>query len=224
MNSNMRKLPNDKTYDDLIADTENTGDFPESEEDIFLDTKQIGKEKVDYDIIFGNEKVVFIKAGYEGSVSGHENKYIQMARKIHNRLGATVICASNPDEPYEELDEAEIRWVVSEIGLTKFELYFVGTSDGAHQNLLLTSKFPETAKFLGINASCVSRLDIKERLCNLPNVDKILVCGTKDRDTLYYIPYLQKSNIPNLTIKFVEGANHKFTGMVDTYVNLIDLL
>lgn len=224
MDTNKKKLPNIKTYEDLIADTENTWDFPKSEEDVFLDTKYIGKEAVQYNIIFGNEKIVFIKTGAGGSLRGNDNKYIQMARKVHDRLGATVICSPNPDVPSVDLDEEEIRWVVSEIGLINFELYFVGASDGAYQNLILASKFPETVKFLGINTSYISRLELKEKLCNLHNVDKTLVCGTKDRDSLSYVPYLQKANIPNLTIKLIDGANHKFTGMIDTFISLIDLL
>ena len=51
-----------KNYADLIADTENTWDLPDDEES-YIDTKYVDGEKVEYKIIFGNDNIVFIKAG-----------------------------------------------------------------------------------------------------------------------------------------------------------------
>ena len=63
--------------------------------------KQINKtvcgEKLRYGILYGNEKIVFIKVGAGGSIRGYQDKYLQMAQRVHERMCATVICASNPD-------------------------------------------------------------------------------------------------------------------------------
>jgi hypothetical protein len=76
--------------------------------------KDVGGEKVEYYIAWGNEKIVFIKAGAGGSARGFQDKYIKMAERINERMGATVVCASNPCVPQEGVDEEAIRWVISE--------------------------------------------------------------------------------------------------------------
>ena len=113
--------------------------------------KEIEGEQIQYGIVFGNEKIVFIKAGADKGISGPGNKYLKMARRVHERMGATVICASNPEAEHKIMDAKAIRWLAAKLGFEKFELYFVGTSDGGYQNLVLASKFPETVKILGIN-------------------------------------------------------------------------
>jgi hypothetical protein len=93
-------------------------------------------------------KRVFIKSGAYGGIKRYEDKYLKIAYRLHERMGATVICASNPEVSHSVLDEKAIRWVASQLNLSGYELYFVGTSDGGYQNLILASRFPETVKFL----------------------------------------------------------------------------
>ena len=159
--------PNIKNYYDLIADTENTWDYPEEDKTFYIDTKFVGDEEIDYRIILGNEKIVFIKAGAGGSACGFENKYLRMAERIHKNLGCTVICASNPDVPHSDIDEKEIRWLIFEMELSGFELYFIGTSDGAYHNLSLAKRFPETKKWVGINTSFIDASDLSKKLLSL---------------------------------------------------------
>ena len=83
---------------------------------------------------------------------------------MHERIGATVICASNPDVPHGTYDEQEIRRVASERGFEKFNLYFWGASDGAYKNLSLAKRFPETEKWIGVNPSFITFADFEEKL------------------------------------------------------------
>ena len=184
--------------------------------------KDVGGEKVEYYIAWGNEKIVFIKAGAGGSARGFQDKYIKMAERINERMGATVVCASNLCVPQEGVDEEAIRWVISEKGFVDFEVYFVGTSDGAYKNLSLAKKFPQTVKTLGINASYITIEGLMDKLKDLPNVDKVLICGTKDIDSMVYVEPIQKAGIPKLKIQLVEGADHKFVGMLDEIISLVD--
>ena len=167
---------------------------------------------------------MFIKAGAGGSARGFQDKYIKMAERIHGRIGATVICASNPDATHEEQDEKEIRWVIGERGFVDFELYFVGVSDGAYKNLSLVKKFPQAVKLLGINSSYITVAGLIEELKSLPNIEKILICGTKDKDGLRYVEPVKRAGVPKLTIHLREGAEHNFTGMIDEFIALVDLL
>ena len=61
---------------------------------------------IDYGIVEGNNIIVFIKAGQNGSLSGYQNKYIKMARRINEKYGCSVICSSNPFDGNNPLDNA----------------------------------------------------------------------------------------------------------------------
>ena len=178
--------------------------------------------KPEYEIVNGNEKIVFIKAGAGGSAHGYKNKYTNMAQRIHDRLGATVICASNPDSPHKEADEKEIRRVAAAKGFSDFELYFLGTSDGAYKNLILAKSFPETVKLVGINTSYIDISDFEERLRALPDVHKVLIYGTEDDDFDEVIPVLREMTCEKLELKFVDGADHSFTDMLEEFIALAD--
>ena len=186
---------------------------------------ELSGEKFNYHFVFGNEKIVFIKAGAGGSERGYEDKYIKMAERIHERIGATVITASNPIDPIcEPPDAEEIRWGVKELGLASFELYLVGVSDGAYLNLELASRFPETVKWIGINPSFVEMSDFEEKLKALPQVFKLMIYGTRDDDFNEIVPVLSKMGCDNFVMEFVEGADHSFTDMLDAFVALADYI
>ena len=70
----------------------------------------IKKEEIEYGIVRGNENIVFLKAGAGGSFRGYGDKYLKMAITLHERDGATVICASNPSDALSlKHDEATLR-------------------------------------------------------------------------------------------------------------------
>ena len=189
-------------------------------------SKTVNGEKISYGIVHGNEKIVFVKTGAGGNIRGYQAKYPKMAHRIHQRLGATVICASNPDAAYaaqEAADKAMISEVAAERGFGDYEAYFVGTSDGGYQNLLLAQQVPQTKKILGINASLIDVEDLINQLNKLSHVDKVLVYGTKD-EAFQCVPALQAAGCDNLEILTVEGADHDFTGMVEEFITLTDLL
>jgi len=182
----------------------------------------VDDKTVEYGFIFGNERIVFIKAGAGGTVLGYKNKYLRMALCAHEALGATVICSSNPVE-CTDVDREIIAWCTEHLGLSGFELNPVGTSDGAAACITL-AQIPETRKLLCINPSFVPGRDPKEGFIPLSDVEKIIVYGTKDAEGRKIIPVLKEADIPKLEIITVEGADHRFTDMIDEYVKLIDLI
>ena len=188
-------------------------------------SKTVSSEKICYGILYGNEKIVFIKVGADGSIRGYQDKYLKMAHRVHERLGATVICASNPyiEHGHLEADQEMISEVAADCGFEDYKVYFVGTSDGGYHNLLLAQRVPQTVKLLGINASLVNEDDFLEKLQAIPHITKCLVYGTKD-DAKQFIPVLQTLESEKLEILTVEGADHEFAGMVDEFIALIDLI
>ena len=212
-------LPNLKNTDDLFADTENTWDYEDDEEGEF------SGEKFNYHFVLGNEKIVFIKAGAGGSERGYEDKYIKLAERINERTGATVITASNPIDPICDAPDAqEILWVVNRMGFEHFELCFVGVSDGAYLNLELAKRFTETRKWIGINTSFASVNELGARLNALPNVTKLMIYGTKDDDFDEVVPALSTMSSDNFVMEFIEGADHRFTDMLEEFFALADYI
>lgn len=205
------------------ADTENKCDLKDYD-DFCVDTKYVDGEKVEYKIIFGNNNIVFIKAGAGGNVRGYKDKYLQMAKRIHDRIGATVICASNPDAPHVNFDEQEIRWVALEQGFETFNLFLWGTSDGSYQNLSLAKRFPETVKWIGVNSSFITFADFEEKLQDLIGVKKILVYGTEDDEYDAIFPALMAKEDESQKTLFVEGADHCFSDMLPQFIQTIDLV
>jgi hypothetical protein len=184
--------------------------------------KTLDEESVDYGFIFGNNKIVFIKAGAGGGIPGYQDKYLRMAHRVHERLGATVICSSN----YEKclpMDKKAIEWCARYLKLEDAELYFVGVSDGADQCIALSRNAP-TKKLLCINPSFVPGHDPSNRLILRSSVDKTFVYGTKDDEAYELVSKLKGRVLPIFAIRWVEGADHSFTGMVDAFIELVDLL
>ena len=212
-----------KNHIDNIANTENVLDLP-SDKDFCFDAQNVNGKRVEYKTLFGNENIVFIKAGAEGNIRSRNNKYLKMARRVNKWLGATVICASNPDVLHEEVDEAKIKRVIAEKGFTSFKLSFIGTSDGAYHNLSLAKRFPETVKWLGINTSYINVPALKERLLSLHDIYKILIYGTNDDDFNEVVPAVSSLANDNLVLKTVDNADHSFTGMIDEFIALADCL
>ena len=194
-------------------------------------------EKIKYGILFGNEKIVFIKSGVprdtedDGDNKKTEDKFVDkyliMAHRVRDRIGATVICASNGDaDPRDQLraDKFLIKKVIAERGFENYELYFVGTSDGGEHSLKLAQQFPETVKFLGINSSWGSMDTFLERIQSLPIVKKIFVYGANDADFDDIVPKLKALDCDNLEIIVLDDVDHGFTDKVDDFIALIDLI
>ena len=184
-------------------------------------------EKIKYGILFGNEKIVFIKVGADGNIRGYQDKYLRMAHRIHARIGATVICASNPyiSEPaHIKADKALINKVITERGFENYEMYFVGTSDGGYHSLLLAQQFSQTAKYLGINSSHMGIDNFAEIILSLSRVQKILVYGRDDEDFDKDFPTMNALACDNLEIVVLDGVDHHFTDKVDDFIALADLL
>ncbi len=187
--------------------------------------KYIEDTKIDYGIIFGNEKIVFIKVGTEGNFRGYKDKYLKMSHRVHERMGATVICASNPEikNGHFIADKEMISYVASELKHTDYRVYFLGVSDGAYHNIVLATEIPQSMKLLGISTSRKDVEDFKEKLQASEHIEKILVYGTEDYE-YDIVPELENSEFKNLKVITIDGADHHFKGMLDDFVALSDLL
>ena len=184
-------------------------------------------EKIKYGILFGNEKIVFIKVGADGNIRGYQDKYLKMAHRVHARIGATVICASNPyisEQAHIRSDKALIHKLITERGFENYEMHFVGTSDGGYHSLLLAQQFSQTVTYVGINSSHNGIEDFAERILSLSRVQKILVYGRDDEDFDKDFPTMNGLTCDNLEIVVLDGVDHHFTDKINDFIALADLL
>ena len=196
--------------------------------------KKIRYEKIKYGILYGNEKIIFIKAGASRDIDEDEqkheeyiDKYLIMAHRVHDRIGATVICASNSDlsgKTQLKADKALIEKVITDRRLDNYEMYFVGNSDGGYHSLLLAQQFSQTSKYLGINSSHKGIEDFAEIIKSLPQIEKYLVYGRNDEDFDKDFPTINALVCDKLEIILLDGVDHDFTGRVDDFIALIDLI
>lgn len=150
-----------------------------------------------------------------------------MAHRIRDRIGATVICASNDDaDPREQLrkDKLLIKKVIADFALENYELYFVGNSDGGEHSLKLAQQFPQTIAFLGINSSWSNMDAFLEKIHSLSCVKKIFVYGARDVDFHDIAPKFKALACDNLGIIVLDDVDHDFTDKVDDFIALIDLI
>ena len=75
-----------------------------------------------------------------------------------------------------------------------------------------------------INSSHCGIEDFIEKISGLSDVKKILVYGTEDDDFDTDVPTLRALACDSLEIILVDGADHHFTGRVDDFIALVDLI
>ena len=172
---------------------------------------------ISYGVVDGNENVVFIKAGAGGSHIGYENKYLHMAHALHERDGATVICASNPsDELSRKYDAAVLRDITENMKSPTFK--FIGASKGATLGLTELSEQVHFEKLLLINMPLM--LNFHKMIKTVRDKDVIFVYGERD-PSLPYVPFLKKYTE---NIMIIEGADHQFKGQTEELIKLCELI
>ena len=184
--------------------------------------------KAEYGLIYGNNRgchrVIIIKAGAGGSYIGYEEKYLKIARRLHDTHGCTVLCLSNyANDSFERGDITVIRELIAEMG-GEVELYYVGNSNGSTQGLLSATQYLDFRRMVLVNMPLMMNCHkIKEAL-NRADTEIRFVYGEKD-PSMSYVPFLRNAgqkegNLARVEIVTVKGADHNFAGMTDAFLEL----
>ena len=175
---------------------------------------------IEYGIIEGNNTIVFIKSGQNGSIYGYNNKYIKMAKRLNKKYECTVICSSNPFDGNNPLDNA---FTVIEKYTSKFEdykVYYLGFSNGALIGAYFGINYPKIKRMLLVNMPLIYDINlIKNNLNNFNNEKVTIVYGSLD----YSINLLEnindiKSN--RLDIKVILNEDHYFSKDEEDFYSL----
>ena len=178
---------------------------------------------VRYGIKYGNEKLVFVKAGLGGGIPGYCEKYLKIAERLNGKYGCTVICASNPTEIRDQtaIDKFAIDEAVRELGVSSYETYFFGHSNGGVKGLELARAGISFKKMILVNMPLmINMFKTKDMISKIPNTMVTLVYGSLD-PSVPYIPFFD-GKFQNVSVTVFSGTDHNFSGILSEFIALAD--
>ena len=166
---------------------------------------------IEYGIVEGNNTIVFIKAGQNGSLYGYQNKYVRMANNLNKKYGCSVICSSNPFDGENPLDNA--MEVIEEYTqkFDDYKIYYLGYSNGALIGAWYGINYPKIKRMALINGPLMYNFHkTKEGALSFKGESINFIYGEYDQSIEYTV--LLKA-IENEKIKvFIEkGQDHHFS-------------
>lgn len=177
---------------------------------------------IEYGAIKGNNTVVFIKVGQDGSIYGYEDKYLKIATNLNNKYGYTVIVASNPFDGTNPLDHDMnvVKNYCKQENIKRYKVYYMGHSNGARIGLYWGYTQPKIKKMLLINSPLMMNLhNIKDGLKQCDDKKIYLVYGKND-PSYVYTTLLDRILNDNVTLDIINRADHHFTNMIEEYIQI----
>ena len=180
---------------------------------------------VEYGILKGyryTSGVVFIKLPQSANIYGYRSKFYRFAKELSRRTHYHVICAENHgDDISQKYDVEVLKEFVTKETFGSLDYRFVGMDEGATYGLSYLCHQLDFKKMMLINMPISHELDKTVGL--LSGVDRRIlqfVYGDEDR-SYRYTPLLKRLYADVITVK---GADHSFTGMSSSFINLQKLI
>ena len=174
-------------------------------------------EIIDYGIVEGNNIIVFIKAGQDGSLYGYQNKYIKMARRLNKKYGCSVICSSNPFDGNNPLDNAmEIIEDYAKI-FDNYKIYYLGYSNGALIGAWFGVKYPKIKRMALVNGPLMYNFHKTKEGALSFNGDMIsFIYGEYDQ-SIGYIDLLKNMETDKIKVFVEKGQDHHFSKSEESF-------
>ena len=166
---------------------------------------------IDYGIVEGNNIIVFIKAGQNGSLYGYQNKYIKMAKRLNKKYGCSVICSSNPFDGNNPLDNA--MEVIEDYAkrFDDFKIYYLGYSNGALIGAWFGIKYPKIKRMDLVNGPLMYNLyKTKEGALSFKGESINFIYGEYDQ-SIGYVELLKSIENDKIKVFIEEGQDHHFS-------------
>jgi pimeloyl-ACP methyl ester carboxylesterase len=173
----------------------------------------------------GDNNVLVIIVGMNGSIKGYENKYFKIAKRANKIYGSTVFIFANDERNWYDpkIFFNAVMQYVRENTLAKNDLKIklFCFSAGAAFASYYAWKYPEITNLLLVNPPLIDYLELTINGVRSFSGNSTLVVGKNDPS--YKLGELftldQYSDIFNNVILF-DGADHYFTGLLDEFINL----
>ena len=168
-------------------------------------------EIIDYGIVEGNNIIVFIKAGQNGSLYGYQNKYIKMAKRLNQKYGCSVICSSNPFDGNNPLDNAMVIIEDYAKRFDDYKIYYLGYSNGALIGAWFGVKYPKIKRMALVNGPLMYNLHkTKEGALSFKGESINFIYGEHDQ-SIGYIELLKSIENDKIKVFIEEGQDHHFS-------------
>lgn len=184
---------------------------------------------IEYGIIDGEigcNKILFIKAGQNGSCYGYKNKYLKIAERSKEKYGCTVITSSNPfngGNPLDDVKEViELQCSERKLCCSEAEIYYMGLSNGAIMGAWYAYRYQNIKRMMLVNMP----IDVSHWHYTKFGIEKYLL-GGNELEIVYgeYDPSCQyidliKDISKDIGIHVILGEDHNFTFRMEDFLSL----
>lgn len=175
---------------------------------------------IEYGIVEGNNTIVFIKAGQDGSLYGYHNKYIKMARRLNNKYGCTVICSSNPFDGDNPLEDAFS--VIEDYAkrFNDYKIYYLGFSNGAIIGAWFGVKYPKIKRMALVNGPLMFNFHkIKDGALSFKGESINFIYGEYDQ-SIGYVDLLKTIENDKIKVYVEQGQDHHFSKSEEEFLRI----
>lgn len=180
---------------------------------------------LEYGIIKGSNKILFIKPGLDGSVLGKDNKYYRLAQEINKKYGYSVILSNNPTTSIKNTLEDAVRVINDYIkteNMLEVSVYYLGNSNGGVLGARYAYLYPLIKKALLINAPLfISFHKIKDGATNFNGDKMIFVYGSLD-PSYKFVEMLDVIDNNKVTYQIENNKDHNMSDDYDLLYNLVE--
>ena len=182
-------------------------------------------ERYEYGIIdqgsaVNGDAIVFIKPGLGGTVFGHQNKYLEIAKALNRKFHCPVICSANKDSEGLSGDMKFVSDYAMSMGLEDWSVYYFGHSNGALRGLQEARKFPKIQRALLVNPPLM--MDLHKSILGAKEFSgqsMRLVVGSKD-PSADIASQFSELNGERFAVEILDGVDHNFTDAQDLFAAL----
>jgi len=183
-----------------------------------------GGTEITYGITYGNNTIVFIKAGMKGSIYGYQNKYLKISKLLNQKHGCTVIVSSNPNglEDDFESEMKSLKAYAYYHNWNNYQVYYMGHSIGATLGIIHSFKYPEIKKLVCINGPLnINPTKLIDGIKSFSGEKMNLIYGSKD-PTFSMANLYAELESDTVEITRIQGADHNFTNCLELFISLPD--
>ncbi len=164
--------------------------------------------------------IVFIKPGLGGTVFGHQNKYLEIAKALNRKFHCPVICSANKDSEGLSGDMKFVSDYAMSMGLEDWSVYYFGHSNGALRGLQEARKFPKIQRALLVNPPLM--MDLHKSILGAKEFSgqsMRLIVGSKD-PSADIASQFSELNGERFAVEILDGVDHNFTDVQDLFASL----
>lgn len=194
----------------------------------YLFEKEFCNRIIQYGIISGNNKVLFIKPGQNGTLIGYNEKYFKLAKYINMKYGFTIVCTNNSYDGINDplLDGVEVIDSFMQFkNFKEYEIYYYGNSNGAVLGARNGYKYPKIKRMLLVNPPLFISYHKIQNGINKFNGDKMVFIFGELDPSFKYVELLDLLKSDILSYYIIKGEDHNLSGgtvrledLVETYL------